>query len=266
MGQCCNHRNHLCDNEFENIYREVIINFPGIAYYQLKQSLSKMLIEDNNNNFYSEEAYNIFKKSLLPSNKYSQIHKEMIPSWLMIWQLAYPENLQANLLTWAFGYLKDETQRYEILLEIIGTTESYFDTSSFLDFLWHYLNINLISTTDQIYKCILQLATIKEKLDNKPITNEAVFEMEQILLKFSNKNTFKKFFQTMEIEVTRIYMKCSDYNSNNKLDGTFSKKMFYEFNRDFTFIWNPVLLRSQYYNFINETVSVRSRSSSHFNN
>jgi hypothetical protein len=261
MGQCCNSSHIYSDNEYENIFRDIINSFPRISYKEIKNHLSKLQVISDEDSHYSEEKYIQFRKSLLPkSTKYPTIHKEMIPSWELAWQLAYKENLISNLLVWIFSFLRDEElNRYEILLEILAPTESYFDTSAFLEFLWLYLNVNLIHISNLILKYIVTVAKIsnKKEFENLKITSELLLEMEQLCTKLSNKLNFKRFKQSLEIEVTRVYMKHSEYDrSNNRLEGAFTKQMFLEFSKEFNFLWNPLLLRIQYYNFIIELVSV----------
>lgn len=263
MGQCCNTRSDYCDNEFENFYRDIIHSFPKHSYSELKKHLSKLQLSDAEEDNYSEERYLMFKNNLLPKSTgtYAVIHKNIIPDWEIAWQLAYKENLTANILLWGFGFIKEESAlyRYEILMEILACTESYFDTTNFLEFLWHYLNTQLIYINNVVLKSIVQNAKSKKSISigGKKVNSEMIQEMEQTYLKLSNKLYFKRFKQSLEIEVIRIYMKNTDYDSSNiKLEGAFTKKMFMEFSKEYGYLWNPLQLRIQYYNFINDNLSV----------
>lgn len=263
MGQCCNTRNLYCDDENENIYREIIASFPKYSYSEYKPLLADLFVSEGDTSELSEEKYQIFRKKVVANkHKYTLFHKEMVPSWQLAWQLAYKENFHANVLIWVFGFLKENEQfRYEILLEILGSTESYFDTANFIEFLEYYLTLQLITINSSIIRALAFQVRNNLEIDGRKIDNDAIVGMEQTLLKLSNKVVFKRFIQSLESEVSRVYMKFCEYDRvTNKLEGAFTKKMFIELNREFGFLWNPLTLRLQYYNYVFDNHSVISDS------
>lgn len=256
MGQCCNGRSNYCDNESENIYRDILQAFPRFTYQQIKENINKIQITEEDDIIFSEDEYKRFRRNIIGynSSKYALIHQDLIPDWESAWKLAYKENLPANILVWAFGFLKDcELIRYEILLEILAPTESYFDSSVFVEFIWKYLNINFVFLS----KCIVTFFLLKNKMETKvneyKLSPDVLHEMETLYFKLSDKNNLKRFKDNLEIDISRVYMKYTEYDKvNNEMKGAFTKKMFVEFNKEFSFLWNPLLLRMQYYNFISE--------------
>lgn len=334
MGiQCCADRSNMCNDEYENMYRELIKSFPKYTYNEFKAHLNKLIIEDNISNSsnncnirtnlnniiktgdsdsyindltfentsleFSNNNSNTFSKNKLNLDNFSEIsyitfkdnltntksiklytsencyikdfHKSMIPDWEFIWQIGYSENLIANLLLWIYPHIDDYNDdvnliRYDILIEIMSSTNSSLNNNTFIEFIHNYLNINLVYTNICILKKVESILKYSEGISNnnkqiklfgKQINTNMYLSLKDTYYKISNNSNLKNFKQIIESEITKIYLKYNDIDTiNNRSSGLFTKQMFIEFSNENNYIWNPLSLRDQYYNYVKNFQSI----------
>lgn len=258
MGLCCN-TDSQTNNEYENFYRDILSSYPKFSYDSLIDKINKLidtsnLSKPNETIFFSEIKYFHFKNNFLKENKENHffiLHKFLLPDWTVIWDIGYKNNLSANLIIWSLPYLTDRTDsfRYTVIKEIIQS-ESQLNITSFIEFIWIYIDICLIYTNKTIIKSILFLAKEQVKsIDCKFINQDMIEQMEKIYLTIKDERNRKEFKGNIENEVMRIY------NKYKQQEGDFSEEMFFEFSCEFYYIWDMCLLREYYFNYVNRFIN-----------
>lgn len=244
MG-CCVKLPYLSDNEYENIFRDILVSMPRIKYDHFRKEFNKIIVDSTDDYInFSEEKYLGFLGNFVDTNSpYSDFHKVISPNWKTAWDIIYKDHFQSNVCLWALS-LMVQSDRYEIVKDIMVSLDYNLDYNNFCELIENYIQVNIKYNSSKILKQIYQLGKNQPVyLGGKLLDTQAMAEIERIYLKLSDKTLMKSYTDDLKEKLKILFKK----HYNGKTDGELTKEIFSEFNLEHSYLWDIVDLRVNYY-------------------
>lgn len=246
MG-CCVKLPYLSDNEYENIYRDILHSIPRLKYETFQKEFNKIIVDSTDEYInFSEEKYLQFSENFIDRNSpYCEFHRTLFPDWKSAWDLIFKDHFQSNISIWCFSLIA-HSDRYQIIKDIMTSLDYNLDLSNFSEFLENYVYLNIKHFSSKILKQIYLLGKHPPVyIGGKLLETQEIAEIERIYLKLSDKTLLKSYTDDLKDKLKAVCKRHS--NGNGKQDGCLTREIFQEFDLEHPYLWDALNLRVNYY-------------------
>lgn len=282
-NNCCCNDDFYSNDDYENLYRDLLKSFPRLNYNQLKTRIDRLdqQVSISSSSTYNEsvayrkssitllqDEYLNLKNAIIPSNntdnnpkelneksKFSYFHKELVPSYNSLLNLIYKNNPKLNFLIWMFGFINENSKEVHILIikevyislksnkTMNDENEMTISRDFLINFFLNHIKVSLLTNNENYIKYISYLVS-NEKADLTLLT-----ETEGVYSRLFQKTCLlNQFLMEIKHRFIKIFNNNENLNSNLYLSENFLDYI----HEEMPFLYDNAKLRVYFYNFIYE--------------
>ena len=262
MGCCTTVRKKYTDNQEENIYRDVLDGFPRIRHADFLEDLEKTKLNTELEDEYkfSEILYGKLRLSLVEQCKFNkEITIELAPKWGQAWNLVFKEDFPSNLIIWELLFNADQSDiKFQIIEELSILQAEELDLRFYKNLIKKIITLSIVTLNKMYLNGFSKFKLDVDTINNVVINIDFLKNTKNIYTKITHQENLQKFISQIEDFIDSIYMKHNNLNeAPENMNGPFTREMFYEFYRNFKFLFKPLELRCLYYDFVFHNVSLK---------
>lgn len=262
MG-CSSNNDRLCENEAENLFRDILFSFhlqrntfQDVAHSIREIVVQKQSSEDKEERTYAEEAYvNLINQQFLDlSSDYKKFHFALFPTFDVLFDgLPSTKDTQTQVdkpeftfSLFCIGYLTTETEKWKLVREILELGEQEFNYGNVEDLVEQYLTDTLKGATNRVNKQIQEIEDGKVIVNNRLIAESLKLNANRVNEFFSNEE-YIRTLKDMVLESIRRKVPRTKLEPEKFRDHLLKRRVLEEMQKEFPWFFNAVDLRCYYW-------------------